>query len=54
MLLIVWLPLPIGSNRAPFWTLAELWLALLLVIWLVQYLRGRRQVPTSFFRAWPL
>lgn len=53
MLLIVWLPIPLGSNRPPYWTLAEIWIALLLMVWLIQYLRGRQPIPSSFRKAWP-
>lgn len=54
MLLLVWLPIPLGSNRMPAWSLAGIWLAGLLVVWLVQYLRGRREMPVTCVRAWPL
>lgn len=53
LLLLVCLPLPLGSNRLPFWSVAEVWLALVLLIWVIQFLRGRRSPTTAFIRAWP-
>ncbi len=54
MLLIVWLPIPLGSNRAGYWTLNEILIALLMLAWIVQFLRGKRQIPETFRAARPL
>jgi len=41
LLLILWLPLPFGSNRPVAWGVAELWVFALSIAWLGQYFRGR-------------
>ena len=53
MALIVWLPIPLGSNRQFYWSISEIWIALLLLIWMFQYARGRRRIPEAARRAWP-
>jgi len=52
--LLLWLPLPLGSNRAWAWSLMEVWILGLALAWLSQYLRGRVDVNRSFLRAWPV
>lgn len=54
MTLLVWLPLPLGSNRPVFWSLAEVAIAVLLIGWCIAHARGRRSVPETARRAWPL
>ncbi|TXS89892.1 O-antigen ligase family protein [Parahaliea maris] len=51
--LLVWLPLPLGSNR--WWSLAvfELCTLALALGWLVQYLRGRVVPGPALAGAWP-
>jgi O-antigen ligase len=52
--LLLWLPLPLGSNRVWAWSLMEVWILVLAVAWLIQYLRGKVDVNRSFVRAWPV
>jgi len=52
--LLLWLPLPLGSNRAWAWSLMEVWILVLALAWLIQYLRGKVDVNRSFVRAWPV
>ncbi|NHN39574.1 O-antigen ligase family protein [Pseudomaricurvus alcaniphilus] len=54
LVLLAWLPLPLGSNRP--WSLAIMQIAVLSLslVWLVQYLRGRVGVSAVFLKAWPL
>ena len=52
--LLLWLPLPLGSNRVWAWSLMEVWILALAVAWLIQYLRGKVDVNRSFVRAWPV
>ena len=52
--LLLWLPLPLGSNRVWAWSLMEVWILALAVAWLIQYLRGKVDVNRSFLRAWPV
>ena len=54
MLLIVWMPIPLGSNRVGYWSLDEILIALLMLVWLIQFLRGKRAVPETFRAARPL
>jgi len=52
--LLIWLPLPLGSNRVWAWTIMEVWVLALSLMWLTQYLRGRVTVNQAFIRAWPV
>ncbi len=52
--LLIWLPLPLGSNRAWAWSVMEVWVLLLSLAWLVQYLRGRVVTSQAFVQAWPV
>ena len=52
--LLLWLPLPLGSNRVWSWSLMEAWILALSIIWLIQYLRGKVDVNRPFLRAWPV
>ncbi len=54
MLLIVWMPIPLGSNRVGYWSLNEILIALLMLGWLIQFLRGKRHIPETFRAARPL
>lgn len=51
---LVWLPLPLGSNWA--WALVVMAIVTLAIslLWLLQYLRGRVVVSDILLRAWPL
>ena len=37
-ILLVWLPLPLGSNRAWAWSVLEIWIFVLSAGWLVQFI----------------
>jgi len=54
LVLLVWLPLPLGSNRLWAWSIMEVWVLVLVLAWLVQYARGRVQLSPAFLRAWPV
>ena len=52
--LLLWMPLPFGSNVAWAWSLMEVWVFLIAGSWLVQYYRGRVSLNQPFVRAWPV
>ena len=52
--LLLWLPLPLGSNRIWAWSIMEAWVLLLGVAWLIQYLRGGACLNRAFVRAMPV
>jgi O-antigen ligase len=52
--LLIWLPLPLASNRVWAWSAMEAWVLALSLLWLVQYWRGRVVVSQAFLRAWPV
>ena len=52
--LLLWMPLPFGSNVAWAWSLMEAWVFLIAGLWLVQYYRGRVSLNHPFVRAWPV
>lgn len=54
LLLILWLPLPFGSNRPVAWGVAELWVFALTIVWLGQYFRGRIAPGPVLRSAWPV
>ncbi len=54
ILLLVWLPIPLGSNRLLFWSLAEIAIAALLAAWAIGLLRGSRHVTSAWRDGWPL
>ncbi len=52
--LLLWMPLPFGSNVAWAWSLMEAWVFLIAGLWLVQYYRGKVSLNHPFVRAWPV
>ncbi len=54
LILIVWLPLPLGSNRAWGWSLMEIGIFILTLVWLWQYLRSQVTLSPVFYKATPL
>ena len=52
--LLLWMPLPFGSNVAWAWSLMQAWVFLIAGLWLVQYYRGRVSLNQPFIRAWPV
>lgn len=43
LLLILWLPLPFGSNRPVAWGVMELWVFVMGIVWLARVARGRAE-----------
>jgi O-antigen ligase len=54
LILIVWLPLPYGSNPAWAWALMEIAIFSLALLWLWQYLKGENQLTPVFYKAIPI
>jgi putative inorganic carbon (HCO3(-)) transporter len=54
VVVIIWLPWPLGNNRMLFWTLTELVVALMSLIWLWQYFLGKTPLTRSFITAKPM
>lgn len=52
--LLLWIPLPYGSNVPKAWSLMEAWLFLIAGAWLVQYARGKVFLSWPFRCAWPV
>ncbi len=54
LLLLVWAPVPLGSNRA--WSVAvlELWVLLLAMAWLAGFARGKFAAGPVLWSAWPM
>lgn len=49
LLLLIWLPLPLGSNRPWAEAIFEIWSAMILLFWIAGYLRGHF-LPGAAFR----
>jgi O-antigen ligase len=54
LILIVWLPLPYGSNQAWAWALMEIGIFSLALLWLWQYRQGSLQLTPVFYKAIPI
>jgi putative inorganic carbon (hco3(-)) transporter len=52
--LLVWAPIPLGSNRASAWALLAFWALALALWWLAGYIRGKRPFPAILQDAWPV
>src|SRR2546430_5003724 len=52
--LLLWMPLPFGSNVAWASSFMEAWVFLIAGLWLVQDYRGKGSLSRPFVRAWPL
>lgn len=52
--LILWAPLPLGSNRPWAWSLLEIWVYLLAIGWLVMYMFHRVTLNSIFYQARPM
>src|SRR5437588_760901 len=52
--LLLWIPLPFGSNVAWASSFMEAWVFLIAGLWLVQYYRGKVSLSRPFVRAWPV
>jgi len=52
--LLLWMPLPFGSNVAWASSFMEAWVFLIAGLWLVQYYRGKVSLTRPFVRAWPV
>lgn len=48
--LIVWLPIPLASNRVWAWSLVEVWVAIQAILLIVSYMESERPFP--FARLW--
>lgn len=51
--LLVWAPIPLGSNRPWAWALLELWVFILAMWWLLGYLRGKHHGNAVFSTSSP-
>ncbi|MBT8085110.1 MAG: O-antigen ligase family protein [Woeseia sp.] len=49
--LLLWLPLPLGSNRIWAWSLMEVWILTLAIVWLILFLRGKVGINSAFVNA---
>ena len=51
--LLLWAPIPLGSNRPWSWAVLELWVFALAIWWLVDFARGRVQISAALHGARP-
>lgn len=49
--LLIWMPLPVGSNRVWFLSIAEVWLFVLAIILLILYWQGSFKLPDVWSKA---
>ncbi len=48
LVLIAWLPLPLGSNRPWSWAIMEVWVYVLAILWLIAFLFNKVRITTTF------
>jgi putative inorganic carbon (HCO3(-)) transporter len=53
LLLLFWLPLPLGNNRPMAWAVVLLWVFALSIGWLIAYWRGNVHLRSVVRGAWP-
>jgi len=53
LVLLVWAPVPLGSNRPWAWALLAMGSFALAGLWTVLWMLGRVRIPESLLRAWP-
>lgn len=49
--LLVWMPLPVGSNRVVFLSIAEVWLFVLTILLVFAYRKGALNIPDVVYKA---
>ena len=52
--LIAWVPLPFGSNRPWAWSIMEIWIFLLSIVWLITFIAGKVSFMPVFKKATPV
>ena len=51
LVLLAWIPLPMGSNRAWAWAMLEIWIYALAAAWLYGFCKGKIQLSQTFRRS---
>ena len=51
--LLVWIPIPLGSNRVWAWSIMELAVFVLVASWLLLWVVGTVEAPDAVRKAWP-
>jgi putative inorganic carbon (HCO3(-)) transporter len=54
LILMFWLPLPLGSNRPWAWAIMEVGIFSLFLVWLWGFMRGRFRLTEVFYQAKPV
>ncbi len=54
LILIAWLPLPLGSNRPWAEAIMEIWVCSLMLLWLIAFMRNRVWMSDAFKKATPV
>jgi len=54
ILVLIWAPLPFGSNHLWSWSFLEAWVLFLASAWLLLFVAGRVRTTHAFRRAWPV
>ena len=54
LILLVWVPVPLGSNRSWSGAVLEIWVFVLALAWLAGHIRGKYVCPPTLRKAWPM
>ncbi len=53
LLLFLWIPIPLGSNRPWSWAVLEAWTFAMVIAWFALWATGRVAMPDPLRNAWP-
>jgi O-antigen ligase len=53
LVLLLWIPIPLGSNRVWAWSILEVVVYSLVIAWLVLWVLGKVRIAESLPKAWP-
>jgi len=53
LLFLIWIPIPLGSNRPWSWAVLEVWTFLMVIAWFALWALGRVAMPDALRNAWP-
>ncbi|MEN8219593.1 MAG: O-antigen ligase family protein [Pseudomonadota bacterium] len=54
LILMFWLPLPLGGNRPWAWAIMEVWIFSLFLVWLWKFWQGSVKLTPVFYKAKPI
>ena len=53
LVFLLWIPIPLGSNRPWSWAVLEVWSFMMVIAWIALWALGKVTIPDSLRGAWP-